>query len=116
MPGLFSGRILAPRDSGHYRVIVTANGERAEVPVVVAPAMRSAGDDARPFVSAFVSSRSGIAIEEAEMSRLPSLIAAAVQPVLRVESWHPMRSSWWIVPFALLLGLEWWWRRRNGHA
>jgi hypothetical protein len=27
---------------------------------------------------------------------------------------HPMRSSWWIVPFAALLSSEWWLRRRAG--
>lgn len=27
---------------------------------------------------------------------------------------HPMRSSWWIVPFAGCLSLEWWLRRRRG--
>jgi hypothetical protein len=116
VPGFFSGRIVAPRDSGRYRLVVTANSERAEVPVIVGPAAPGAGDDERSLVSAFVSSRGGDSIDEAEVSRLPSLIAAAVRPVLRVESWHPMRSPWWIVPFALVLGLEWWWRRRNGRA
>jgi hypothetical protein len=27
---------------------------------------------------------------------------------------HPMRSPWWIVPFALCLSGEWWLRRRHG--
>jgi hypothetical protein len=27
---------------------------------------------------------------------------------------HPMRSPWWIVPFAGLLSVEWWLRRREG--
>lgn len=27
---------------------------------------------------------------------------------------HPMRSPWWIVPFAGVLSLEWWLRRRKG--
>ena len=115
-PGLFSGRIVAPRDTGVYHLTVTAGTERTAVPVVVMPAVRSAGEDQRPLVSAFVSSRNGTSIDESDLSRLPDLITSAVQPVSRVESWHPMRSPWWIVPFALLLGLEWWWRRRNGHA
>lgn len=115
-PGLFSGRIVAPRDTGVYRLTVTSGAERADVPGVVRPTVRGAGEDQRPFVRAFVSSRNGASIDESDLSRLPDLITAAVQPVSRVESWHPMRSPWWIVPFALLLGLEWWWRRRNGHA
>ena len=116
LPGTFTGRFVAPRDSGLYRLVVTSGSERGEVSVVVRPRVRSAGSDERPLVRAFVSSRNGTSIDEAAMSRLPDLITSAVQPVSRVESWHPMRSPWWIVPFALLLGLEWWWRRRNGHA
>ena len=27
---------------------------------------------------------------------------------------HPMRSPWWILPFTLCLGVEWWMRRRSG--
>ena len=27
---------------------------------------------------------------------------------------HPMRSVWWIVPFAACLSVEWWQRRRRG--
>jgi hypothetical protein len=27
---------------------------------------------------------------------------------------HPMRSPWWMVPFAACLGVEWWDRRRRG--
>jgi hypothetical protein len=115
-PGLFSGRIVAPRDTGVYRLIVRSGTERADVPVVVRPTVRGAGEDQWSYVRAFVASRKGASIDESDMSRLPDLITAAVQPVSRVESWHPMRSPWWIVPFALLLGLEWWWRRRNGHA
>jgi hypothetical protein len=27
---------------------------------------------------------------------------------------HPMRSAWWIIPFAACLTGEWWLRRRKG--
>jgi hypothetical protein len=27
---------------------------------------------------------------------------------------RPMRSAWWIVPFAICLAVEWWMRRRRG--
>jgi hypothetical protein len=116
LPGTFTGSFVAPRDSGLHRLVVTSGTERAEVSLVVRPGVRSSASDERPLVQAFVSSRNGTSLDEADMSRLPDLIMSAVEPVSRVESWHPMRSSWWIVPFALLLGLEWWGRRRNGHS
>jgi hypothetical protein len=34
----------------------------------------------------------------------------------RESRWHPMRHPWWIAPLALLLGVEWWARRRAGLA
>jgi hypothetical protein len=39
-----------------------------------------------------------------------------VRVVPRAETWHPMRSAWWIIPFALALSGEWWLRRRRGLA
>ena len=33
-------------------------------------------------------------------------------PALQVR--HPMRSAWWILPFAMCLSAEWWLRRRRG--
>ena len=32
----------------------------------------------------------------------------------RVVSVHPMRTPWWILPFAACLSAEWWLRRRDG--
>jgi hypothetical protein len=32
----------------------------------------------------------------------------------QIVSVHPMRSAWWIIPFAGCLSLEWWLRRRGG--
>jgi hypothetical protein len=50
------------------------------------------------------------------LDALPGLVRAALQAERRRERWHPMRSAWWIVPFAAALGGEWWWRRRRGLA
>jgi hypothetical protein len=41
-------------------------------------------------------------------------VAAAVDPPAERRVIHPMRSPWWIVPFGLALGGEWWLRRRRG--
>jgi hypothetical protein len=67
-------------------------------------------------VSAFASSRGGFSIDASQLRDLPDRLAAAFQPVSRVETWYPMRSAWWLIPFTALLGAEWWWRRRRGLA
>jgi hypothetical protein len=115
-PGVFTGAVVAPRNPGTYRLNIQSGRERASAPLVVVSAANRPVSDKSDLLSAFVSSRGGVAITENDLNRLPSLISSAVESVSRVETWHPMRSPWWIVPFALLLGAEWWWRRRNGLA
>jgi hypothetical protein len=115
-PGAFAGTIVAPQHPGTYRLVVSSGSDRAEASIVVDPAARSPSSGERSVVEAFVSSRGGTVVPEAQVSELSGALSAAFQTVSRVETWHPMRSAWWIVPFALLLGAEWWWRRRRGKA
>ena len=115
-PGVLTGTVVASRTTGFYRLTVAAGAERGSGTLVVDSVANRPGSDEPDVVSAFVSSRNGSAIGEADLNRLPGFISSAVESVSRVETWHPMRSPWWIVPFALLLGAEWWWRRRNGLA
>ena len=88
-------------------------GERNELNAYTA---RIAAREERHLMSAYAASRQGQLITDSELRRLPRALTSALESVSRVETWHPMRSPWWIVPFALLLGAEWWWRRRNGLA
>lgn len=116
MPGVFNGRITAPRNQGLARLVVQADGEHGEAPIVVDPGAFRPRAGSYAVLEAFVSSRGGRVIDERDLNTLPDILASAVRLASRVETWHPMRSSWWIVPFALLLGIEWWWRRRHGQA
>ena len=82
--------------------------------MIVDPAARTPARDEHELVETFAASRRGLLMPESRLRELPSLLSAALPAVSRVETWHPMRTAWWIVPFALLLGAEWWWRRRRG--
>lgn len=115
-PGTFTGSIVAPRTPGIYRIIASSGVERSVLPLVVDPAARVAAREESHLMSAYAASRKGRLIPETELRDLPGALSSALQSVSRVETWHPMRSPWWIIPFALLLGAEWWWRRRNGLA
>jgi len=81
----------------------------------VEPAVRPT-PDARDLLRAFASAHGGRAVAASELSTLSAQLAAVTHAEPRLETWHPMRSGWWIVPFALLLSLEWWLRRRRGMA
>lgn len=114
-PGVFTGTMVAPGRSGTHRLIVAAGVDRSELPFMVDPRAVGTADDTT-LVDAFVSSRGGFTVSEADVRQLSGRLASAFPAVSRVETWYPMRSAWWIVPFTLLLGAEWWWRRRRGLA
>jgi hypothetical protein len=114
--GSFRGSFRAPRDPGSYRVVVSGDGARADVPIIVAPSVARPLRDDADLVAAWARSHGGAAVAESQVGLLASELQRAVRPVPRRETWHPMRSPWWIIPLTLALGAEWLWRRRRGLA
>jgi hypothetical protein len=49
--------------------------------------------------------------DEATLAR--ALTTAPMSPSVTTTA-HPMRSAWWLLPFAGCLSVEWWLRRRSG--
>ena len=111
--GELAGSVRAPAAVGSHRIVVTSNGTRVEVPVLVAAAVARVEPDESEAIAAFAGSRGGKLVPLAELA---GALRSAVRAEPRVERWFPMRSSWWVVPFVVLLGVEWWWRRRRGLA
>ena len=115
-PGRFRATVRAPETPGLYRLSITGNGTQVDTPVVVQSDVTRPSPDERALITAWTASRGGITVP-AERSRE---IGQALDRKLSIETqrttWHPMRSAWWIVPFALALGTEWWSRRRHGQA
>jgi hypothetical protein len=68
------------------------------------------------LLNSWVAARGGRVIPNAEIASLENVLGDAVHAAPRLETWNPMRSAWWIVPFALALSGEWWLRRRRGSA
>lgn len=114
--GTFTGTVVAPSQPGVYRLVVSSGSDRGSATLTVDSLSRVASRADSAGVAAFVSSRGGTVFRDSDLRHLSAQLSAAFQAVSRVESWHPMRSPWWIVPFALLLGAEWWARRRRGLA
>ena len=92
-------------------VRVAAGGASAEVPLIVA------GDVVRP---AHAAPRALEYLAKATGGAVLSDVPAARQALAAIEAGEqqtevrPMRSPWWIVPFAGLLAVEWTIRRRSG--
>jgi hypothetical protein len=113
-PGLFDGVFTAPRRIGEYRIVVSSGRESSSAAFLVDSFARAPSPATFGVIEAFVSSRGGAVVQEADLRDLDDRVSAALQTVSRVDTWYPMRSAWWIVPFTLLLGAEWWSRRRRG--
>jgi len=114
--GGHAAEFRAPAVPGRYRLVVTGAGAdaRAEF-MVVEP-----GQHAEPLpasndqLAALASSRGGAVIPMAELDTLPARLSAAAPATLHDTPTNPMRSPWWMLPFAGLLATEWWSRRRRG--
>jgi hypothetical protein len=70
--------------------------------------------DERALLELWTSARGGAVLPESRLDELVSRLFTQLAPVAQAREVHPMRSAWWIVPFAGALGAEWWRRRRSG--
>jgi len=114
--GEFRGSFRAPSVVGRYYVAVAAGDLHDSVPLVVASTPSAAYDEQRDLLRSMALASGGFAIDASQLNEVPAAIFRVVVPTVRAETWHPMRSAWWLVPFTLFLSVEWWLRRRRGVA
>ena len=79
------------------------------------PEGRSGGTgDTEALLRAWTASHHGSSFAETDLAALAPTLTRTLAAPVEARPIHPMRSAWWIVPFAGLLGFEWWDRRKNG--
>ena len=89
------------------------DGSSAPLSIDAAAGLPSSGrDDLSPVVRAY----GGIAVVAGDEEMLVNRLRALATPTLVPTQVHPMRSLFWIVPFALCLSAEWYLRRRDGRT
>jgi hypothetical protein len=112
-PGVFHGE-LAIGARGPCRLDVAAGDQRAHAGVAVVD------DYARPATGVLaaldreVRRRGGVVATRADLRPIAAALEASASSSGDHANAHPMRSALWIVPFAGLLSIEWWLRRRSG--
>ena len=112
-PGVFEGE-WRPSAEGGYNVTVTAGSHRGDAPVTVAAAV-SRASTADPDALALVARTTGGRVFPAnESAALVEAMKKAFPTQTSIRTSNPMRSPWWVVPFAGLLCVEWAVRRRRG--
>ena len=118
-PGVFTGTASAPITPGVYRLAVsgTAPGGRDRaltIDLMVAADVAHVSDPA--MLAAWATAHGGLAVASDHLDALGETIERRVKPVTQIARVFPMRSAWWLPPFALALAGEWWLRRRRGLA
>jgi hypothetical protein len=113
-PGTFRGTLRAPVEPGQAQLSIVVNGDTAVVPLVVSERRHHPIADEPALLSAWVAARGGWTSDESALASLAGRLRSSLAAAPRPEPWHPMRSAWWLLPFALALSAEWWLRRRRG--
>jgi hypothetical protein len=110
--GVFRGDFRTPVE-GHHRVTVSASSSTIEIPFVSAVSdLATPGDPAALALVAAV--HGGRTHRAGQLDALADDIRRTLELRRELQRIRPMRSAWWIVPFAGCLCLEWWSRRRRG--
>jgi hypothetical protein len=95
-------------------VTAEANGTRGDAAFAVAARPVPVASETLRKLERMVSASGGTIADAGREADVARAIAESSLPSLQAVTIHPMRSPWWIVPFAVCLSMEWWLRRRSG--
>jgi hypothetical protein len=115
--GVFRGTFTAKRDAGRSTLEVRTAGAAAASASRTVLVQRDAaplGAIDSPSLSMLASSHHGIDVTPDRLADLERFLRTTVTAPRTIGIRHPMRSTWWILPFALCLSADWWLRRRRG--
>jgi hypothetical protein len=111
--GLFEGEWVPPVE-GVYDITVASGDARADVQLVSDTTVER-GADSDPEGLALLSRASGGDAYPADrVERLVQQMRDALPRRVVEQTQHPMRSPWWLLPFAAAVCAEWTWRRVRG--
>jgi hypothetical protein len=113
--GVFRGTFIAKGAPGRQTIAIRGPGAAQTAISRIALVQSGArGGAAAPPLSMLATSHGGVDVTPNRLGDLERYISrVAVSPRARSRR-HPMRSAWWLVPFAGCLSVEWWLRRRRG--
>jgi hypothetical protein len=104
---------IEPARVGRYSVRVSAAGSSADAVFLVSDDVAIGSPDDRDVLAAIAAATGGRGADLTDLSPIVEHLRAAQRPRV-VAQVHPLRSPWWILPFAGALCLEWALRRRGG--
>ncbi len=100
---------------GAQQLVLSSSGQRLTSAPLYTVASTAETNAPHPSVlSALALATGGRVLDTDNLETLGDALDVALAPASRPQPWHPMRSPWWLLPFAGLLLGEWWLRRRAG--
>jgi hypothetical protein len=112
--GQFDAEFSAPPVPGTHVVRIESDYGNAVAPLVVAEDAEGPQPDERALLDAWTASRGGRVVSDGQLDDLRRALDAAISPPSERITWHPMRSPWWMVPFAACLAIAWARREAQG--
>lgn len=117
-PGVFTGHAIAPADAGPSTISVstraTDDASRAEATFFVDPGSALPASMTSEAAALLASTHGGADVGHGNLLGLRAALAGAFPAHRAPATIRPMRYAWWLLPFTLLLGYEWRWRRQRG--
>jgi predicted thioesterase len=113
--GSFSGAFVVDPASPANPIRVEARlGDGPVVGVSQVAVDNSVSEASGPPLALLADSHAGVNVGADNLAALERHLRSTVSAQPARAARHPMRSAWWIVPFAACLSGEWWLRRRSG--
>ena len=112
--GVFDGQFRAPA-SDRFVVEISAGAVTSRQPLIVAAGSRSADAGSPASLHQLANATGGVTVSTSDLSRLNSFLAGMPRGLVATPV-HPARSTAFALTFVVLLSLEWWLRRKQGHA
>jgi hypothetical protein len=115
--GVFRGSFTARETEGRSTVVAELDGAppvSAARPFVVSKDARAVLPAVTAPLSLLAASHHGIDVTPDKIGDVEQFIRRTVAAPSATLTRHPMRSAWWMLPFALCLSGEWYLRRRRG--
>ena len=115
--GVYQGRFTAQGRAARSTVEVRVAGAQsadASRTFLVQRDVQRVRPTAAPSLAMLATSHRGVDVTPQRLGDLERFVRNAITPPRVTSVVHPMRSVWWIVPFAACLSAEWWLRRRRG--
>ena len=112
--GVFEGQLHAPL-AGRCRITAsTGDGRSASAALGVSRGPGLGATRAIAALTHLANESSGLMVKSGEESKVAQFLESLPSSPPAPTPVHPMRSAWWMLPFAFCLGGEWWVRRRQG--